>query len=60
MAKMLEAVGLGLVGVMILSYVGALRPTVDAGVTEVFWGCAGGALAIIMYRKFAKKPATRT
>ena len=55
MVKMLEVAGLALVGVMILSFVGALRPTIDAGTSAVFWGCAVGALAIILYRRFVKK-----
>ncbi len=55
MIKTLEIVGFILLGIMVLSYVGALRPIVDAGISVVFWGCAGGALAIIMYRKFMKK-----
>ena len=46
-----------MVGVMILSFVGALRPTVDAGTSAVFWGCAAGALGIIIYRKMLRKKA---
>ncbi len=57
MARGLELAGLGLVGVMILSFVGALRPTVDAGTSAVFWGCAAGALGIIIYRKMLRKKA---
>lgn len=55
MVKALESAGLALVGVMVLSYVGALRPTVEAGTSEVFWGCAAGALAVIVYRRYVKK-----
>lgn len=56
MARGLEVAGLGLVAVMILSFVGALRPAVDAGTSSyVFWGCAAGALGIIIYRKMKNK-----
>lgn len=57
MAKGLELVGFGLVGIMILCYVGAFRPAVDAGTSIIFWGCAAGALGIIIYRKMLKKKA---
>ena len=52
MARGLEVAGLGLVAVMILSFVGA---PVDAGTSYVFWGCAAGALGIIIYRKMKNK-----
>ena len=55
MARGLEVAGLGLVAIMILSYVGAFRPAVDAGTSYVFWGCAAGALGIIIYRKMKNK-----
>jgi len=55
MARGLEVAGLGLVAIMILSFVGALRPAVDAGTSYVFWGCAAGALGIIIYRKMKNK-----
>ncbi len=55
MARGLEVAGLGLVAIMILSYVGAFRPAVDAGTSYVFWGCAAGALGIIVYRKMKNK-----
>lgn len=60
MAKMLELAGLGLVGIMILSFVGALRPTVEAGTSAVFWGCAAGALCIIIYRRILRKRNAET
>jgi len=50
MAKSLELVGLILIGVMILAFVGVI-PQVQPGLSPVFWGCAVGALAIIFYRK---------
>ena len=47
MSKALELVGLALIGGTIVSFVGM-------GDSElrwpVFWGCAAGALAIIIYR----------
>ena len=55
MAKMLEILGLFLVVIMSLSFVGVFQPTVEPGLSPLFWGCAGGALMIIMYRKFKRK-----
>ena len=52
---MLELVGFALVAVMILSFVGALRPSVPAGTSALFWVCAGSTLCIIIYRKMMKK-----
>ncbi len=58
MAKMLEIIGLVLVSVMILGFVGALVPHgIESGLTPLFWGCAGGTLIIIMYRKRKRKQA---
>ena len=52
MSKILDLVGLGLIGGTIISFIGM-------GDSElrwpVFWGCAAGALAIIIYRKQQKK-----
>lgn len=50
MAKTLELIGLVLIGIMALAFVGVI-PQVDAGLSPVFWACAGGALVIIFYRK---------
>ncbi len=55
MAKMLELGGLVLVVIMALSFVGVFQPTVGPGLSWLFWGCAGGALMIIMYRKMKRK-----
>ena len=55
MAKMLEILGLFLIVIMSLSFVGVFQPTVEPGLSPLFWGCAGGALMIIMYRKFKRK-----
>lgn len=54
MAKSLELIGLALVGVMALAFVGVI-PQVQPGLSPVFWGCAAGALAIIFYRKRKQK-----
>jgi FtsH-binding integral membrane protein len=54
MSKILELIGLILIGIMILSFVGAIDPN-NAGLSPLFWGCAGGALLIIIYRKRKRK-----
>ncbi|MBA4719029.1 MAG: hypothetical protein HRO68_08030 [Nitrosopumilus sp.] len=55
MVKMLEMLGLVLVAVMTLGFVGAFEPTIRNGTSELFWGCAGSALLIIIYRKMKRK-----
>ena len=55
MAKMLEILGLILVAIMTLSFVGVFQPTVGPGLSWLFWGCAGGTLMVIMYRKMKRK-----
>ena len=55
MVKMLEILGLVLVAIMTLGFVGAFEPTIRNGTSELFWGCAGAALMIIIYRKMKKK-----
>ena len=52
---MLEIVGLVLVAIMTLGFVGAFEPAIRNGTSELFWGCAGGALMIIIYRKMKRK-----
>ena len=56
MTKALELVGFALIGGTIISFVGM-------GDSElrwpVFWGCAIGALAIIIYRKQKRKKEDR-
>ncbi len=54
MSKFLDVIGLGLIAVMILAFVGVI-PGQDPGLSPLFWGCAGGALVIIFYRKRMKK-----
>ena len=55
MAKMLEIVGLVLVAIMSLGFMGLLQPTIAPGLSPLFWGCAGIALMIIIYRKMKRK-----
>ncbi|MGB0855722.1 MAG: hypothetical protein ACPGQP_01665 [Nitrosopumilus sp.] len=52
---MLEIFGLGFLVIMSLSFVGAFQPTIQPGLSPLFWGCAGGTLMIIMYRKIKRK-----
>ena len=53
---MLELFGIVLIGIMTLSFVGLFEPYgISNGTSEVFWGCAGGALMIIIYRKMKRK-----
>ena len=55
MTKMLELLGLVLVAIMALGFVGVFQPTIEPGLSPLFWACAGGALAIILYRKRKQK-----
>ena len=58
MSKILEMIGLVLLSIMILGFVGALDTLgIDNGLTPLFWGCAGGTLIIILYRKRKRKQA---
>ena len=61
MAKLLEMIGLVLVSIMILGFVGALDTLIplgiETGLTPLFWGCAGGTHIIILYRKRKRKQA---
>ncbi len=50
-----EIAGLVLVAIMTLAFVGAFQPQVENGLSPVFWVCAGGALMIIVYRKWKRK-----
>ena len=54
MNKFLDVIGLGLIVVMILAFVGVM-PGQDPGLSPLFWGCAAGTLLIIFYRKMKKK-----
>jgi len=56
MAKLLELIGLVLVAIMSLSFVGVLQPYgIEPGLSILFWICAVGALLIIIYRKKKRK-----
>ena len=54
MSKILELIGFGLIGGTVIAFVG-LIPQQDPLGWPVFWGCAGGALAIIIYNKKKRK-----
>ena len=55
MTKILDVIGLVLIAVMGISFVGGLQPTIEPGLSPLFWGCAGSTLTIIMYRKMKRK-----
>ena len=56
MTKILDIAGLGFLAVMTLSFVGILESYgIKNGTSELFWGCAGGTLMIIIYRKMKRK-----
>jgi uncharacterized membrane protein YeaQ/YmgE (transglycosylase-associated protein family) len=52
MIKILEIIGFALIGGTIYSYIGMIGSEFR---WPVFWSCAVGALAIIIYRKWKKK-----
>lgn len=52
MTKILEIIGFALIGGTIYSYLGMIGNDLR---WPVFWSCAVGALAIIIYRKWQKK-----
>ncbi len=54
MSKILELIGFGFIGGTIYAFVG-LIPQKDPIGWPIFWICAFGALAIIIYRKKKKK-----
>ena len=57
MSRILEFIGFGLIGGTMISFLGM-------GDSElrwpVFWMCAGGALAIIVYRNYMRKKKKQT
>jgi hypothetical protein len=60
MAKILEIIGLCLVAIMTLGFVGLFQPYgIENGTSELFWGCAGATLMIIIYRKMKQKQAEK-
>ena len=54
MSKILELIGFGFIGGTIYAFVG-LIPQKDPIGWPIFWACAIGAFAIIIYRKKKKK-----
>ena len=52
MSKILEIIGLILIGGTIYSFIGMAESELR---WPVFWSCAGGALAIIVYRNYMRK-----
>ena len=59
MVKIPELLGLALIAIMTLAFVGVFRPQVEMGLSPVFWVCAGGAFMIVLYRKWKKKQEER-
>ena len=52
MSKIMEIIGLILIGGTIYSFVGMTESELR---WPVFWSCAGGAMAIIVYRNYMRK-----
>ena len=52
MSKILEIIGLILIGGTIYSFIGMTESELR---WPVFWSCAGGAMAIIVYRNYMRK-----
>ena len=52
MSKILEIIGLILIGGTIYSFIGMAESELR---WPVFWSCAAGALAIIVYRNYVRK-----
>lgn len=57
MGKILELIGFGLIGGTIYAFTILIPQNSTVG-WQVFWGCAGGALAIIIYRNVKKRSKT--
>ena len=57
MTKIFDVIGLGLIAIMTLSFVGTfVSYGIKSGTSsEVFWGCAGATLLIIILRKRKRK-----
>ena len=55
MSKVLDLVGLALIGGTIVSFIPGIIPNLEGGLNPVFWAYAIGALAIIIYRKRQRK-----
>ena len=54
MIKMLELIGFALIGGTVYAFIGPI-PRQDPVGWPIFWACAIGTLAIIIYRKKLKK-----
>lgn len=54
MGKALEAAGYALIAGTVYAYLGLIAQRDPIG-WPVFWACAGGALGIIMYRKWSRR-----
>ncbi len=54
MSKILELIGFAFVGGTIYAFIGLIPQQNPMG-WPVFWACAAGALAIILYRKWTRK-----
>ena len=54
MSKSLDLIGFALIGVMVYAFAGLVSQKDPAG-WPIFWACAVGALAIIIYKKRLKK-----
>ena len=52
MSKIMEIIGLILIGGTIYSFIGMTESELR---WPVFWSCAGGAMAIIVYRNYIRK-----
>lgn len=52
MSKILELIGFGLIGGTVYSWIGLGDSPLR---WPIFWGCAGGALAIIIYNRKVRK-----
>ncbi|HET8719972.1 MAG TPA: hypothetical protein VFM64_03145 [Candidatus Nitrosotenuis sp.] len=52
MSKILELIGFALIGGTIYAWIGMMDSPFR---WPLFWGCAGGALAIIMYNRAIRK-----
>ena len=52
---MLDLIGLALVVIMSLGFVGLFQPSIEPGLSPLFWSCAGATLMIIIFKKMKKK-----
>jgi len=57
LSKILEMIGLALIGGTIYSFIGMTESELR---WPVFWSCAGGALAIIIFRNYMRRRRKNT